>query len=485
MKIHLRYADMLLKEHLIDEVHIWDICLDDMINREFLYRFVNASNDARYIIFPNPPEMHSRDVSIDGRGKGYLWESYYTHYSTHARYEEDDILIKADDDIVFLDVEGFATFLGNISTSNLYFPNIVNNDVGLYLQATRQAHPHMVKIVQEYEATGIDFEKKLSTYLYDDPVLADRQCFNYICPVSSPGCNVTTPNWGGGIFTRGDYADAIHEGFLANPIRFINACQGQRSRMQLHHHAHHHHLTTPNKNNKPTSPANALAQQEESNRAVEEEGERILKNETSSFFSNMITNNHTIPATTDLLPDNSSTTTTQQQEDDHTTALPRYVSLRQRISINMFAGRLGFLRQVFTIFLDHQCCDDEGYLGKWPSLTHIDHVIDTHFVIVHFGFHPQYLYNQHFDHWLSKYDQLSHDLYKTMYGEDLYHLHHPSVFQSSTGQQEQPVAPPPPPAAPVTMKEKKSGKKIVSDDRKWKQDLEALGGKYVWKEPLH
>ena len=73
--------------------------------------------------------------------EGYLFQSFYKHYCTNKRYRPDDIIIKADDDIVFIDISRFDSVVNNISHKHLYFPNIVNNDVGLVIQGNRNAHP--------------------------------------------------------------------------------------------------------------------------------------------------------------------------------------------------------------------------------------------------------------------------------------------------------------------------------------------------------
>jgi hypothetical protein len=47
-------------------------------------------------------------------------------------------------------------------------------------------------------------------------------------------------------------------------------------------------------------------------------------------------------------------------------------------------------RRAFKIFLNEYCCEDEGFLGRWPSMIHSDHIIDTQFAVVHFAFGRQY-----------------------------------------------------------------------------------------------
>ena len=74
----------------------------------------------------------------------------------------------------------------------------------------------------------------------------------------------------------------------------------------------------------------------------------------------------------------------------------------------MFGGRIALIKKIFSTFLDHHCCDDEGYIGKLPSLTRMDHVIDTHFTVVHYAFKLQYKTDKGKDH-LVNYHQ-PHDI---------------------------------------------------------------------------
>ena len=288
---------MLLARNLIDEVHVWDFCVDNQTNREFIHSFMNSTNrDPRYVLMTNPPELKNKYVS--SRTDNYLWDKYYDHYSTDPRYKDEDILLKVDDDIVFLDVNKFGDFLGSIKTLNLYFPNIVNNDAGLYIQGQRKAHPSVVQAMKYYEDKGINFEKKFNTYFYNDFRKMVNMLYRYVCPLSSYECSPNSEEWRDGIFARGDMADDTHVGFLENPEKFIEACSNEN--------------------------------------------------------------------------------------------LPRMVILKQRISVNMFAGKMMLIKKIYSTFINHMCCDDEGYIGKWPSLTHIDHIIDTHFTVVHFAFNLQY-----------------------------------------------------------------------------------------------
>ena len=78
----------------------------------------------------------------------------------HARYRDSDIFVKADDDIVFIDVGKFGDFLQGVTYEHVHFPNIVNNDAGLAIQAARNAHPMVAAWVREYERQGVNFTRR-------------------------------------------------------------------------------------------------------------------------------------------------------------------------------------------------------------------------------------------------------------------------------------------------------------------------------------
>jgi len=293
MNIHLKYAEILLRKKLVHSVHIWNFC-ETKEDEKFLLEYLERDKDNKdlsFELFEIPPKYANLKDNPKIRASGVLWEAYYEHYSTFAEYNDEDILIKADDDIVFVDVDKFGDFLAIIQTAHVYFPNIVNNDAGLYVQGDRKAHQQVTEVLEEYEKQGIDFAYKFNHYYVDDIQKAYDRPINTYFPLSSE-------IWNGSLLMRGDLADKLHEGFLENPQQFIAAC------------------------------ANA--------------------------------------------------------------SYPRMVSVKQRISFNMFAGKMAMIKKLFGTFLEYQCCDFEGYLGKWPSLTHLDHLIDSHFTVVHYAFNMQF-----------------------------------------------------------------------------------------------
>jgi hypothetical protein len=168
-----RYLDTLLKRGFVTEVHLWDY-VRDPADRNYLHELTQKKG---YIYMK--PQAGMRN-----------WDAYYAYY-TKSEYAEHDILIKCDDDVVYLDVDMFAEYLNEVREGGLYFPNIVNNDACGYIQVKYGVHQHIsdVDIVPEYGLT----------------------------PIPMTG---TKRGW----YQRHDRAVAIHEEFLKNPDKFkINA----------------------------------------------------------------------------------------------------------------------------------------------------------------------------------------------------------------------------------------------------------------------
>jgi len=216
MSIHLTYTDILLHLHLVHEVHIWDFTpLNDIHNSGYLSSILRNSTYSGYKIFHRPPTDNNPDGLLD---KGYLYQSYYAHYGTNLRYHKDDIIIKADDDIVYLDIHKFELFISNISYSKMHFPNIVNNDVNFVIQAKRNVHPSFIKLLEAYEIIGNDLEKKLNTFMVNKK---DIRLLNRFPP---PLTALHSGTWRGGIYANGIAAKILHDAFLENPLKFSQSC---------------------------------------------------------------------------------------------------------------------------------------------------------------------------------------------------------------------------------------------------------------------
>ena len=127
MRVHLKFTDALLRQALVNEVHLWDFC-NVIEDSEFLAAFSRNSALDGYHLFRRP--MSDNNKFAKSVNTGYLWGSFYSHYQSNPRYRDSYIFIKADDDIVFLDLRHFAQFLRGVTKEHVHFPNIVNNDAG-------------------------------------------------------------------------------------------------------------------------------------------------------------------------------------------------------------------------------------------------------------------------------------------------------------------------------------------------------------------
>ena len=212
MSIHFIYTDILLQLQLVHEVHVWDFTpIADDYNSNYLNKFLQNSTLHGYKLFRRP----SFDNNPNGLlNNGYLYQSYYSHYATNLRYSIEDIIIKADDDIVYLDIPHFNTFISNISISNIYFPNILNNDVNFIIQAKRNIHPSFVMLLEAYEIIGIDLEKKINQYMMN------KKDIRYLNRFPPPVTALHPGTWRGGIYANGIAAKILHDVFLENPLLF-------------------------------------------------------------------------------------------------------------------------------------------------------------------------------------------------------------------------------------------------------------------------
>lgn len=120
--ILLRYVDVLLQRKLVNIVHIWNYATTHSAHDEISNV---CHRNSKYVLFePRLPD--------EKKGR------YYQHYSRYL--QADEVLIKCDDRVVYLEVDTFQSFVDHIQEGGLYFPNIVNNDVCAYFQQEEGAH---------------------------------------------------------------------------------------------------------------------------------------------------------------------------------------------------------------------------------------------------------------------------------------------------------------------------------------------------------
>lgn len=123
LSILKKYLDKLLEKQLIKEVHLWIYTTD--IN-DINYMTTISNNNNKYKIFrPKNPNKK--------------WVYYYNYYYNMHR-NENDVIIKSDDDILYIDINKFEDFIKNMNPNCINFPNIVNNDVCAYYQQQCNIH---------------------------------------------------------------------------------------------------------------------------------------------------------------------------------------------------------------------------------------------------------------------------------------------------------------------------------------------------------
>lgn len=216
LKIHLHYTDILLKLQLITEVHIWDFTLNETIDSDFIANFMKDTSIAGYKLFHNPS---INNIRMTNNKTEYLWEVFYEHYSMNKRYKDNDIVIKADDDIVYIDISQFQAFINDIqlnSDHHLHFPIIINNDATFPIQAQRINHTDLTMWLLFYEnELKINFTEKINNYYTD----------NSSVPITT---------WQSGLYKQPLFFEQIHNIFLTNPYEFIKQLQNYQFQKKIY-----------------------------------------------------------------------------------------------------------------------------------------------------------------------------------------------------------------------------------------------------------
>lgn len=123
------------------------------------------------------------------------WDSYYNYYTDNEFHN--DIIIKCDDDIVFIDINKFKKFIDfrKKSDADLIFANIINNGVSAYIQ--QNIFNLIPKDLMELEYPSHDFSNTIS----------DNPRFKGHC---------------GTLWGNGKKAEDLHNYFINNYEKFLN-----------------------------------------------------------------------------------------------------------------------------------------------------------------------------------------------------------------------------------------------------------------------
>ena len=157
MSIFVQYVHQLYTLKLIDEFHIWD--------------FVRNPQDQIWLDQEYKLPEYAKIFRVKNKSS---WSEYYDYY-TKDKFP-DHIIIKSDDDIVFLDTKNFGQFIKNRierQENILAFPSIINNGVGAFFQTHLGLIPEsLYKFI--YQPAGgdlwesADLCEKLHNYFIDN-----------------------------------------------------------------------------------------------------------------------------------------------------------------------------------------------------------------------------------------------------------------------------------------------------------------------------
>lgn len=149
MRVLMRYLDSMLVTGALNEVHVWDRTRDD--------------DDTDWVHgLPNK----SYQIHQEGDGNRPMFSGIYRYYSTQGEFvprcgnvaRNDTVLVKADDDIVFVDTSHFQAFARYVHMHPSMFivhANIVNNGVTAYYQSLHvKGLLAQVPTTQEYPSEG-------------------------------------------------------------------------------------------------------------------------------------------------------------------------------------------------------------------------------------------------------------------------------------------------------------------------------------------
>jgi hypothetical protein len=126
----MNYLRPLLRSREVDEAHLWDYCRNAN-DRELVKKLVRDEAQGELgarVKLMVPP---ASDATARFPNK---WKGFYAHYADAVG--EDDLLIKCDDDVVF--IANLHVLLGYARADGkhqVYYPSVVNNDVSAAFQA--------------------------------------------------------------------------------------------------------------------------------------------------------------------------------------------------------------------------------------------------------------------------------------------------------------------------------------------------------------
>jgi hypothetical protein len=151
LEILVKYVDKLIAKGLVDEFHMWDYTRDP---EDAVWIRENCQ---RFKIF---------EVKDKYGMTGFNWDEYYNYYPKQ-NLDPRTVLIKCDDDIVFIDVDKFQSFIDKRRDNPenfIAFPSIVNNKLPTAIQRECGVWPDLTHDEIEDLYTSKDICSKLHKY---------------------------------------------------------------------------------------------------------------------------------------------------------------------------------------------------------------------------------------------------------------------------------------------------------------------------------
>lgn len=128
MRILMKYVACLIRRGLVDECHVWD--------------YSRNMADYKYLLEECSAHPDREGIQLMGVRNKRSWREYYDYYAAKYEGREDVVLIKCDDDVVYIDVDAFPVFIQHrLAHPEVLFTfgTTINNGLVAHLQQ-RQGH---------------------------------------------------------------------------------------------------------------------------------------------------------------------------------------------------------------------------------------------------------------------------------------------------------------------------------------------------------
>jgi hypothetical protein len=199
MKILHYYLEEALKSNIINEYHMFDFSRN---NNDHL--FINNEFQRLKLLYNNKIYLHNYDNNEIILKKKRVKTDWNPFYKTISSWNENDVVIKCDDDILFIDINSLKNAIEdriNDKISFIIHSNCINNGVCAYYQ--RDLFPKLKNELSKYPSYGIMgilFEKpelayvlhnqfsndlltninNINKYILDDIYITSRISINFI-----------------------------------------------------------------------------------------------------------------------------------------------------------------------------------------------------------------------------------------------------------------------------------------------------------------